>query len=147
MSSIDSISSLLSSLLLYIQDSSSTDDTETMVETWKSSITDSVSLSTQSLDMVKSLVASLGEESTESDDSTDSVYDILVSAQNQKLIQDNPDLVNMIMATDYSDETGSDAVDLFGLGSQDLLSIIAQYSDISGSTTTTSTWSQIDEIV
>jgi hypothetical protein len=141
MSSIDSISSLLSSLLLYIQDSSSTDDTETMVETWKSSITDSVSLSTQSLDMVKSLVASIG------DDSTDSVYDILVSAQNQKLIQDNPDLVNMIMATDYSDETGSDAVDLFGLGSQDLLSIIAQYSDISGSTTTTSTWSQIDEIV
>jgi hypothetical protein len=147
MSSISSISSLLSSLLLYIQGSSSADDTRTMAETWESSITDSVSLSTQSLEMVKSLVASLGDGSTESDDSTDSICDILVSAQNQKLIQDNPDLVEIILSTDSSDATGIDAMDLFELGSQDLLSIIEKYSEISGSATTTSTWSQIDEIL
>ena len=142
MSSINSISSLLSSLL-DTQESLSTDDAEIIAEASELGITDSVILSAKSLELAKSLLDSLGDESTESDDSTDSMYDILTSAQNTKLIQNNPELVEMIMATDSSDATSINAIDLFELSSEDLLSIIEKYSGMSSSTTS----SQIDEIV
>lgn len=146
MSSVSSISSLLSGLLLSNKESSSTDDTETMIEKiLGSSNTDTVSLSNESLEMVKTLFNSLGSELSESDDTTDYMYDILMSALNKKLIQNNPDLVNIIIAADESDETSIDDIDLVTMSSDDLLSIIEKYARISGTKAATS--SEIDETV
>ncbi|MGD8389868.1 MAG: hypothetical protein PVG49_22160 [Desulfobacteraceae bacterium] len=147
MSSISSISSPLSSTYGTVS-SSSTDDSDTVTKVLESTVADSVTLSNASLEMVESLFDSLGTQSTDSgDDSTDSMYSILLSAQNNKLLRSNPDLVEMMIATDYTDEESLGDIDLLSISSDDLLSIIEKYSEISSSTESSTTTSEVDETV
>jgi hypothetical protein len=153
MSSVNTISSLLSQYLLNTEDSSSTDLAEILAQDSDSGITDTVSLSSASQNMLSTLLGSLSDTQAESGDSGDSLYDVLLSAENTKMVKNNPGLVKMILAVKESESsdgtTGSgtasvDDIDLFAMSSGDLLSIIEKYKALSGSTTS-STSSQIDE--
>jgi hypothetical protein len=149
MSSISSITSLLSSIY-GTASSSFTDDSDTVTEVLESTIEDSITLSNASLERVKSLFESLGTRSTDSDDdSTESMTSFLLSARNNQLLRSNPDLVEMMIATEYTDEESLDSIDLFNMSSDDLLSIIEKYSEVSSSTDTESstTTSEVDETV
>ena len=149
MSSISSITSLLSSIY-GTASSSFTDDSDTVTEVLESTIEDSITLSNASLEMVKSLFESLGTRSTDlDDDSTDTMTSFLLSARNNQLLRSNPDLVEMMIATEYTDEESLDSIDLFDMSSDDLLSIIEKYSEVSSSTDTESstTTSEVDETV
>jgi hypothetical protein len=156
MSTLSSINSLLSSLPLSTQDSSSTNDTAALAQTSDSSLADTVSLSSES--QVQSLLSSLGSESTGSDDSSSSLYDVLLSAENTEILKNNPGLVKMIAAVDQADTTsgtssstgsGTSAaindINLITMSPSDLLSLVQQYNALSSSTASTAPSSTTDE--
>jgi hypothetical protein len=53
----------------------------------------------------------------------------------------------MMIATDYTDEESLGDIDLLSISSDDLLSIIEKYSEISSSTESSTTTSEVDETV
>jgi hypothetical protein len=157
MSSISSISSLLSQYLLGTGESSSIEILTNA--TADSDITDKVSLSSESQNLLTSLLSSLGNTSTETDYSSGSMYDVLMSAANTKLIKSNPGLVKMILSVEEAETSQSTSssissgtfstedINLITMSSSDLLSIIKKYKALSSSKSSTTTSSQIDETV
>lgn len=164
MSSVDSISSLLSSVLGQQTSSagsaSQTDSSET-------SSTDTVSLSSDAQNRLSLLKTLLNESEATTKDyvsellsgsqssESSSMYDVLISAENSKLVSSNPTLANMIETVNGTSNDGtsssSSGIDLMDLSADDLMSIIDKYQSLSGTSSpdgsTTSTSSSIDEIV
>jgi hypothetical protein len=74
------------------------------------------------------------------DTSDDSLYNVLLSAQNEKLIKNNPDLVNMILSAEETDSSegaswvpATEDTDLVSLSANEILNIIKKYKTYSGS--------------
>lgn len=108
--------------------------------------------SSGSLDLLNVLLNSTVDSS---DSLTGSIYDILISAQNEKLIKNNPELVNMILSTEETDSTdsssailsASDDINLVTMSANEILNIIERYKEYSSSTEETESSSLIDETV
>ncbi|MBN1626714.1 MAG: hypothetical protein JW944_09340 [Deltaproteobacteria bacterium] len=108
--------------------------------------------SSGSLDLLNVLLNSTVDSS---DYSTGSLYDVLISAQNEKLIKNNPELVNMILSAEETDSTGSssdvlstsDDINLVTISANEILNIIEKYKEYSSSTEETGSSSLIDETV
>jgi len=129
------------------------------------------SLSSNSLDLLNTLynAASGTDETATSDDSSnesqellnvllnstvdasdtygDSLYNVLLSSQNSKLIKNNPDFVNMFLATEETESTDSsssdisssaDDINLVTMSAGQILKIIEKYREKSGSITASS---------
>jgi len=122
--------------------------------------------SSASLDLLNSLYNSASDDSASSDASSESqsllnvllnstvdpsdtlgnsLYDALISAQNTRLINNNPDLVNMILTANESDTTDSsslissiDDINMVTMSASEILNIIEKYKENSGSTTSSS---------
>ena len=149
MLSVSGISeSYLSQALYDSQGTSSSEESNDPSQSSNLSASDIVTLSSESLDLLKSLLNSTGDVSSlsgfsgdssdllaalydstsdetsssgsqdllstlfnstvdSSDSLTGSIYDILISAQNEKLIKNNPELVNMILDTDSTDSSST----------------------------------------
>ncbi len=154
MSSISSVSSLVSQYLLGTDGSTTTDLTELLTSSSDTSITDTVTLSDASQSTISSLLSSLASPSSGTDDSSgSSLYDLLLSAANSKLVKNSPGLVNMILAVQDAETSESDSgstsssaedINLFSMSASDLLSIIQKYKTLSS---TTSSCASIDETV
>jgi hypothetical protein len=74
------------------------------------------------------------------DTSDDSLYNVLLSAQNEKLIKNNPDLVNMILSAEETDSSegaswvpATEDIDLVSMSANEILNIIKKYKTYSGS--------------
>lgn len=106
---------------------------------------DTVSLSSRSLELAETLFGSLGQDSTDrlgslpdilsgrSDDPGSSMYDVLLSASNAKILARNPGLVKMVSAVDEAEASGpAKDIDLFTMSSRDILSILDKYRSLSG---------------
>ena len=154
MSSISSISSLVFQYLLGTDGSTTTDLAELLTSTSETSLTDTVSLSDAAQSSISSLLSSLGGTSSGTDDSSgSSIYDLLLSAANTKLIKNSPGLVNMISAVQDAETSESDTgstsssagdINLISMSASDLLSIIQKYKTLSGTATSSAS---IDETV
>lgn len=112
---------------------SGTDETET-----------SDGASNESLDLLNVLLNSTVDAS---DTYGDSLYNVLLSAQNAKVIKNNPDFVNMFLAAEDAGSTdssssslssGADDINLVTMTATEILKIIEKYKENSGSTTSTS---------
>jgi hypothetical protein len=93
--------------------------------------------SNESLDLLNVL---LNSTANAPDTSAGSIYNVLISAQNENLIKNNPDLVNMIIAgedTGSSDSSSSasnaDEINLISMSTNEILNIIKKYREYSGS--------------
>jgi len=108
--------------------------------------------SSGSSDLLKDLLHSV-KDSTDS--STGLIYNILISAQNQRLIKNNPELANMILSAKEKGSTDSssslistrDDINLVTMSASEILKIIEKYKAYSSSATATESSSPIDETV
>jgi len=80
------------------------------------------------------------------------MYDLLLSAQNARLMKDNPTLAKMILevkeagSTDTTSSSSASSLDLTSLSASDILSIVQKYKSLSADTSTeTGSSSQVDE--
>jgi len=176
MSSISSISSLISQYLRVSGESLSGNITRLLENDPDSGITDTVSLSSESRNLLKSLLsaigngssgsentlasllASLGEASAATTYSGSSMYDVLMTAANTRLIKSNSDLVEMILAVDEAESSGdtspstgsvtsaAEDVNLMAMSANDLVSIIKKFRALSSPISSASS-SQVDETV
>ena len=145
MTSVNSIDSL--QILLGIEGSSPTGPagipTSVSGANSGSSDSDTVSLSSKSLELAETLFGSLGQGSTDrssslpdilsgrSDDPGSSMYDVLLSASNAKILARNPGLVKMVSAVNEADTSGpAKDIDLFTMSSRDILSILDKYRSL-----------------
>jgi|GEM_PF-5415321 len=97
----------------------------------------SADVSNESLGLLNVL---LNSTANAPDTSAGSLYDVLISARNEKLIKNNPDLVNMIIAgeeTGSSDSSSSasnaDEINLISMSANEILNMIKKYREYSGS--------------
>ena len=154
MASISSISSLLSRYFLKTDGTTTVGLKELLKGFDDTGITDTVSLSNASQSAVSSLLSTLGGTSSGTDvSSASSLYDLLLSAANTKLVKNSPALVNMIRSIQEADESRSGSsktgatdtdIDLLSMSAGELLSIIQKYKALSS---TTSSSAAIDETV
>ena len=105
---------------------------------------DTVSLSSRSLELAETLFGSLGQDSTDRLGSLPTscpagcttrsfMYHVLLSASNAKILARNPGLVKMVSAVDEAEASGpAKDIDLFTMSSRDILSILDKYRSLSG---------------
>jgi hypothetical protein len=196
MLSVSGIGQSYLSQALYNSQGTSSTETSDSTQTSSLSASDIVTLSSESIDLLKSLLDSTSDESSSSivsgdaqalleelynsssdetsskstlsdfqgllssflnstgDDSSSTIYDILIASQNEKLIKSNPNLVNMILATEDTSSTDSsstalstsDDINLVTMSANEILNIIEKYKKNSSTTTETSS-SLVDKTV
>jgi hypothetical protein len=90
----------------------------------------------ESLDLLNVLINSTANAP---DTSAGSLYDILLSARNERLIENNPDLVNMILAAEETDSSDSSSwipatedINLVSMSANEILNMIKKYRSYSG---------------
>jgi hypothetical protein len=95
---------------------------------------DTVSLSRKSLELAETIFGSLPDIlSGRPDDPGSSMYDVLLSASNAKILARNPGLVKMASAVNEAETSGpAKGIDLFAMNSRDILSILDKYRSLSG---------------
>jgi hypothetical protein len=162
MSSVNSISNLISNLLTSNGQTSTSDLSDLLSSITGSSSSDTVKLSDAALNKLKLLLATNGQATAgldtsisnllsgtlSSNNSSSSMYDILISAQNTRLMQRNPTLVNMIATVEGENSTDAENMNLVTISPTDLLSIINKYKSLASSSADTGAASPlVDEIV
>ena len=177
MSTINNVNnSLLSSLLNSLQTGpTSTQASNTQIQASGTSATDIVSLSNYAQEIQNddpvldignqdgsddSIYNILSGSSQGSDDSSSSLYDILLSGESAQLMQSNPSLVQDVISEEQAQTTGSGSSsstsqsldpqtiqDIENMSPDTLLSILQQYVGSANSASQTTSATQVDQTV
>jgi hypothetical protein len=139
MFSVSAISnSFLNKILLYKRNSSEDSDISAQISDLDAS--DIVTLSSESLGLLEDFINSTANAP---DASAGSLYDVLLSAGNEKLIKNNPVMVNMILTAEETDPSDSSSwipatedINLVSMSANEILNIIKKYKEHSGSANT-----------
>jgi hypothetical protein len=141
MSSVSGIAdSILASLYSASEEKASTEVAATSeTESSAESETDSLSLSEAALEMAGNLFDSIGNNSSNSGYSGNSMYDLLSSAESQSLITSNPGLVKTVATAGLEEGGGVGGLNFLSMDAADLASLLKEYgaTDSTGATAST----------